>query len=215
MDHIDLDALEAIPLTREPFEYLVVPGFIDSHLAAEARAGFPDIRSGGLVPAWERGLDSRLKRLLDGLNSDSVRLAFSRKFKVDLAPETLLVTLRGRCRFQDGQIHTDSESKLITALIYLNEPWEAVGGRLRLLRSKDNIEDVIAEVPPTEGTLIAFRRSDHSFHGHKPYEGIRRVVMLNWMVDARAAQRERLRHGVSALIKGFRPAVTIPTAAPE
>jgi hypothetical protein len=83
------------------------------------------------------------------------------------------------------------------------------------LRSKDNIEDVIAEVPPTEGTLIAFRRSDHSFHGHKPYEGIRRVVMLNWMVDARAAQRERLRHGVSALIKGFRPAVTIPTAAPE
>jgi Rps23 Pro-64 3,4-dihydroxylase Tpa1-like proline 4-hydroxylase len=112
-----------------------------------------------------------------------------------------MITLRARTRPIDGRIHTDSETKLVTALIYLNGDWTEPGGRLRLLRGPDDLEDMIAEVPPMAGTLLAFRRSDCSWHGHKPFDGERRAIMLNWMVDAATARRELRRHAVSAGIK--------------
>jgi len=36
-------------------------------------------------------------------------------------------------------------------------------------RSGKDLEDIAAEVPPTDGTLVAFKRSDYSWHGHKPF----------------------------------------------
>jgi SM-20-related protein len=112
-----------------------------------------------------------------------------------------MVTLRARTRPADGRIHTDSTTKVVTALIYLNGEWSDAGGRLRLLRGPDDIEDMIAEVPPLAGTLIAFRRTANSWHGHKPYDGPRRAIMLNWMTDAATAHRELRRHAVSAGVK--------------
>ena len=114
-----------------------------------------------------------------------------------------MVTLRARTRPVDGQIHTDSETKIVTALIYLNEDWSNQGGRLRLLRGPDDIEDMIAEVPPDAGTLLAFRRTDNSWHGHKPFDGVRRSIMLNWMVDAATMRRELRRHALSAGVKSL------------
>ena len=42
---------------------------------------------------------------------------------------------------------------------------------------------MIMEVPPTEGTLLAFRRADNSWHGHKPFAGERRVIQFNWVTS--------------------------------
>ena len=111
-------------------------------------------------------------------------------------------TVRGRCQQKDGRIHTDSKSKIITVLIYLNPQWENAAGRLRLLRGPDDIEDYAAEVPPDEGTLLAFRRSENSFHGHKTFVGERRVIQFNWVTDRGTVWRESLRHRLSAWIKG-------------
>ncbi len=111
-------------------------------------------------------------------------------------------TVRGRCQQKDGRIHTDTKSKIITVLVYLNPQWEQSGGRLRLLKGKDDIEDYAAEVPPDEGTLLAFRRSGNSFHGHKPFVGERRVIQFNWVTDSGTVWRENLRHRLSAWIKG-------------
>jgi SM-20-related protein len=83
----------------------------------------------------------------------------------------------------------------------MNPQWEASGGRLRLLRSPTDIEDVIVEVPPVEGTLLTFRRGDNSYHGHKLFIGPRRVIQLNWVTDSLTARREMMRHRVSAWIK--------------
>jgi len=47
---------------------------------------------------------------------------------------------------------------------------------LRLLRSPTDLDDVILEVPPQQGTLLAFRRSHNSYHGHKQFSGPRRVI---------------------------------------
>ena len=109
--------------------------------------------------------------------------------------------MRGQAREADGRIHTDTSSKIITALIYMNEGWEAPGGRLRLLRSRDDLDDAVAEVPPAAGTLLAFRVTPHSWHGHAPVSGPRRVVQLNWVCDRGVLWRERLRHGLSARVK--------------
>jgi SM-20-related protein len=111
------------------------------------------------------------------------------------------ITARGRCGPKDGRIHTDSTSKILTILIYMNSSWEEPGGRLRLLRSPDNIEDVIAEVPPEEGTLIIFRRSNNSYHGHKPFVGPRRVIQFNWVTGRGSQKLAMLRHRISAPVK--------------
>ena len=112
-----------------------------------------------------------------------------------------MVTLRGQSRAKDGRIHRDSDSKLLTALIYLNREWDADGGRLRLLRKPDDIEAYAAEVPPDQGTLIAFRCSENAYHGHKPHIGPRRSLQLNWVTNDSVVKRELSRHGLSAFFK--------------
>jgi hypothetical protein len=130
-----------------------------------------------------------------------MRRAFEAKFGLDLKGRPTMFTVRGRSWERDGQIHTDSTTKIITVLIYMNPNWEESGGRLRLLRSGTDIEDVLVEVPPEEGTLIGFRRSDNSWHGHKPFIGPRRVIQMNWVTSERVLRSETRRHRVSAAFK--------------
>ncbi|MDZ5649353.1 2OG-Fe(II) oxygenase [Nitrospirillum sp. BR 11828] len=203
---LNLDGLRALRPAEAPFPHLVMTGFITPAVAVTARHDFPDSPHGGLVPAPSRavlergGLDG-FTRLLAALTAPETTQAFAETFNVDLDPNALMVTVRSRCVPKDGRIHTDSVTKRLTALLYLNEEWTAPGGRLRLLRSADDMEDMLAEVLPLDGTLVAFRRTDNSFHGHKPHDGVRRYIMLNWMVDAGTARRETLRHGVTAGLK--------------
>jgi len=83
----------------------------------------------------------------------------------------------------------------------MNSKWEQSGGRLRLLRSPQDIDDIVVEIPPTEGTLVAFRRSENSFHGHKPFIGARRVIQLNWVTGRSIEFRELFKHRASAWLK--------------
>jgi hypothetical protein len=84
-----------------------------------------------------------------------------------------MITVRGRCHRRDGKIHTDSKDKIVTGLLNLNNPdWAPASGRLRLLRSGTDLEDMLVEVPPTGGTMAVFKRSSNSWHGHHPYEGL-------------------------------------------
>ena len=130
--------------------------------------------------------------------------AVERKLGVDLKGRPTMVTARGVSAARDGQIHTDSRTKLITVLIYMNNAWEAKTGRLRLLRGPDNLEDVIAEVPPDEGTLLIFKNEPNAWHGFHAFEGPRRVIQLNWVTDQGVVWREQTRHKVSAFFKRLR-----------
>ena len=197
---INLEAFRTAAMATEPFKYTVVPAFLNTDEAQAVRRDFPEIEHAGLYPVEATSPGPKFQELIHELTSPRVTAAFSEKFDVDLTNRPTMITLRGRCQVKDGRIHTDSEAKLLTALLYFNDGWEAGGGRLRLLRS-DDINDVIAEVPPNLGTLIAFKRSDKSFHGHEPYVGVRRYVMINWMTSGLAAQRELMRHKLSAQTK--------------
>ena len=192
------------PLNRRPFDYLIVPGFVRREALPAIHADYPLIASAGSFPLREVSSGPAFHAFVDALRGPEVEAAFADKFALNLRGRPTMVTVRGRCDARDGKIHTDSLSKLITVLIYLNAGWEEAGGRLRLLNSAHDLEDVLVEVPPLEGTLVAFRRSDNSWHGHKPFVGVRRVVQLNWVVNRRTAFRETFRHRLSAWVKRLR-----------
>jgi SM-20-related protein len=201
MGTLDLAAFCATPLVREPFEYLVVPGFVRAEARAAINAGFPEIDRAGSFPLSELTCGGSFENLIDDLNSEAMRAAFEEKFGLDLSGRPTMVTVRGRASQKDGRIHTDTPSKIITVLIYMNRHWETDGGRLRLLRAGDNLDDMIVEVPPHEGTLLAFRRADNSWHGHKPFVGPRRVIQFNWVTEQKFVDRELKRHRFSAWTK--------------
>jgi hypothetical protein len=207
----DLERFRAAPLRHEPFDFLVVPQFLRPEIQAVARDGLRDFDYGGVRPAEARP-GSSFARVLDALRYPAFTRLFAEKFDVDLSPDALMITTRARCRLEDGQVHTDSLSKVLTALIYLEPEWTAPGGRLRLLKGPEADAGVIAEVPPVDGTLLAFRRSDRSWHGHGPYQGVRRSIMLNWMVSEHAARRELRKHALSAVAKRL---FLRPRSAPE
>ena len=50
----------------------------------------------------------------------SFRETFEEKFELDLTGRPTITTVRGRCDPGDGKIHTDSKTKIITVLIYMN-----------------------------------------------------------------------------------------------
>ncbi len=198
---LDVAALARTPLTREPFPWLVVPGFIPRPARAALARDYPEIAEPGSFPLADLRYGPAFAAFIAELEGTDLRAVFAEKFAIDLADRPTMITVRGQARPGDGRIHTDTRTKLITVLIYMNESWEAPGGRLRLLRSPDDLEDVIAEVPPAAGTLLAFRVTPHSWHGHAPVTGPRRVVQLNWVANDGVVRRERLRHGLSARVK--------------
>jgi len=190
---IDLDAFERTALRREPFDHLSVPGFVRAASLPALRRDFPRPGIAGSIPLGVAPHGPAFAALVAELRGPALRAAVARKFAIDLDRRPLTFTVREQCRLNDGQVHVDSASKLVTALIYMNPPWQAEGGRLRLLRSQD-LEDVAAEVPPEEGTLLIFRRSERSWHGHAPFEGERRAIQMNWVKNGLYAAQEQLRH---------------------
>jgi hypothetical protein len=201
MGLLELEALQQAPVSQIPFSFAVVRDFVSPQNAAAILEDFPFIAYPGLLPVEATRPGPYFKELIAELKSPSVANVFSEKFDIDLAGRATMITVRGRCQEKDGRIHTDSTAKLVTALLYFNDEWDAQGGRLRLLRRRDDLKDMIAEVPPDAGTLVAFRRSDCSFHGHEPFVGVRRYVMINWMASSFAARRELLKHRISATVK--------------
>lgn len=201
MSLLDLARFAETPLAREPYEHVVVPGFVRAGALAGIRASYPAIDQPGSFPVNGLGYGEGFAKLLAELEGPALRAAVEAKFGIDLAGRPTIVTARGQCGERDGNIHTDSKSKLITMLIYLNEPWEPSGGRLRLLRSPADIEDYAVEVPPEGGLMLAFRRGARSFHGHKRFIGPRRVVQLNWVANRGHVLWDLARHRVSAWLK--------------
>lgn len=201
MKFLDLDLVRRATLETDPFPYLVVPGFIPSDARAVLSADFPRIDKVGSFPTTTLDIGRTFAAFLEELEGPGFRDAIAAKFGIDLSGRPTMVTIRGQSGARDGNIHADSKTKLVTVLIYMNESWEAPGGRLRLLRSSDSLDDMVAEVPPDAGTLLAFLVTPHSWHGHAPAFGPRRVIQLNWVTDDGVMRREQARHRFSARVK--------------
>jgi SM-20-related protein len=201
LTYCDFEALDRTPLHRDPFDYVVVPDFIKADRFPAVVADYPAVPGPGSHPPAELDVRGKFKELMDELLGAQFRSAIEGKFGIDLTGRPTMYTVRGFVREKDGAIHTDSTTKIITVLLYMNQRWEQDAGRLRLLRGPDNLDDYVAEVPPHGGTLLAFRRADNSWHGHKPTSGPRRAVQLNWVTSQEVVDGEQRRHQFSTRFK--------------
>ena len=202
---LDLDRLRAAPLSRDPFDFVIVQDFVRRDELSRVVGDFPDIRDHGSYPADTLKHGPAFARLLAALTGPMLQGAIEEKFDIDLDGRPTMVTVRGKSDGKDGRIHTDSASKIITLLLYLNLGWDHAAGRLRLLRGPDDLNDFVREVAPVAGTMLAFRRSERSFHGHRPHVGERRVLQLNWVTEPAVVERELRRHRWSARLKALNP----------
>ena len=209
MSPIDFAALNAAPVSGDPFPHVIVANFVPPGALTGIVADLPDIAGGGSFPPSSLRLGERAALLMREMEGEPLRRALAKKFDIDLAGAPTMVTLRGRARARDGKIHCDSTAKRVTVLLYLNPAgaqWSTQGGSLRLLRRADDLDSHAVEVPPTDGTLLAFPNGPTAWHGHKSFEGKRYVVQLNYMTADAAARSELRRHRISAFVKRLRRA---------
>lgn len=201
MRFLNIDKLKATKVEIEPYSYLVVPGFLSPETLRQVVASYPPIEKGGSFPIDSLDNTMTIRDVIAELDSPEFEDVIEEKFDVSLEGRPKMYSLRGHTRAKDGQIHTDSKDKIITVLLYMNENWQQPGGRLRILRNGHNVDDFVAEVPPDNGTLLVFKRSENSWHGHHPFEGQRRSLQMNWMTSEGSKGFHAIRHKISAAVK--------------
>ncbi len=184
---LDLEVVRRTPLNRDPFEFVAAQGVIGPRTLEKLNQDYPVINRPANFKPENLTYGPTFEQLLAELNGPEFQHLIESKFGVRLDGTSKTITVRKYSEMSDGNIHTDHWSKVITVLLYFNPEWTHDAGRLRLLRSKDDIEDHSLEVAPLGGTLLAFRRSAHSYHGYRGFEGERRMLQMSWVKSNKVA----------------------------
>src|ERR1700731_3989231 len=82
--YLDMAACRATPRASEPFEYLVVPGFVRADACARINADYPKISERGSFPVAQLAFGPGFQEFLAELESDEFRAAFEEKFDIGL-----------------------------------------------------------------------------------------------------------------------------------
>lgn len=170
----------------EPFPFLIAHGQLPDEARGVLEQDFPRYGSAGFFPYDPADCGPSVNALVGCMTTPAFADAVGRRLGIDdLGQYPTLVTLCRSLNKRHGTIHTDSKSKVATGLLYLNNQWpDSSEGCLRFLGSIDNIDDMLtAELTPLYGEFAVFKRTEHSFHGHLPYEGERRVIQVAWLTS--------------------------------
>jgi SM-20-related protein len=197
------EALRKAPLVAEPYPHLIVDNLIRPEVLAEVVASFPHVPKRGSFPPEAVSYSGRFATLMQEMHSNQLRDLVGRRLGMDLDGRPPMLTIRGRTGAKDGRIHTDSKSKLVTVLLYLNPGWSAPEGRLRLLYNDHDLSRYAAEISPDAGRCLIFKVTPNCWHGHEPFEGERRTIQLNYVTSEEVRERDLKRHRFSAFVKGL------------
>ncbi len=201
---LDILAIRQAKAAHQPFSFFQAQVLAEENLN-QIQADFPEIAKPGVFPVDALQYGPGFASLLSDMQSPELAEAVGQKLGVDLKGLPMMITVRGQAQSKDGRIHTDTKDKVATCLLYLNNAWDDGGGRLRLLRNGEDLEDYITEIPPNGGAFVAFKVSHNSWHGHKPFVGERRSIMVNWLRSEGAHARQLGRHKLSARVKRLLP----------
>lgn len=208
---INYDAIRAACVQHDPYDYVVGAGSLRDEWVPALRESFPDITLTGFHPLSQMKVEGAFAKLIEEMEGPEFTAAVSEALGIDLAPYPTLITIRKLSAAHEGNIHCDSESKIATLLIYMNEGWLSQDGRFRVLRGEHDFNDFAAEASPEMGSFVAFRRADHSWHGHTPFVGERRVVQIAWVRSQADIDRKTKRHGLSSFLKNMLGREPVPT----
>ena len=198
---LNLDKIQEAKVNNTYFPFFsVTNSFIDNEISKKLTKDFPNISTGGSFPIEDLKSGASFVQLVEELKGNELRSLLEKKFEVNLLNKPVVTTARGISRNKDGKIHSDSKTKVITVLIYLNEEWNHESGLLRLLRNPKDIEDYFLEIPASMGSMIAFKVDQNCWHGYRPFEGKRLSIQLNYLYQG-FLSRHNMRHKLSALFK--------------
>lgn len=187
-----------------PFPLFALDGMLPADAIEAIDADFPRYRSAGFFPYADEDCGPAVRRLVAEMTSPEFGHAVGAQLGIEsLGDRPTLATLCRSLNRRHGTIHTDSRSKVATALLYLNAGWpDTSAGCLRFLARIDDIDAQVApEVRPLYGTLAAFKREENSFHGHLPFQGERRVIQVAWLISEDEKHRKTRRGRVSRIVK--------------
>ena len=197
------DALRKAPLVQEPYPYLVVDNIIRPEVLPRVVESFPHVPKRGSFPPEAVSYSGVFSKLMDEMHGPDLRDLVGERLGMDLKDRPPMLTIRGRTGPKDGRIHTDSKSKLVTVLLYLNRGWSAPQGRLRLLYNDHDLTRYAAEIAPDAGRCLIFKVTPNCWHGHEPFDGERRTIQLNYVTSEEARDHDLRRHRFSAFLKGL------------
>lgn len=198
---LDLDKIRQAPVTQDPYPFFVVPHAIAPKDAPKAASAFPKIDKPGAIDVESTEFGPAFGTLLDELKGEPFRKLIGEKFGLDLSDKDIVINVRGQMRLTDGNIHTDTPSKLVTVLLYFNEPGQADGTSLRILKNGRDLDDYVAEIPPDLGTMVAFKVTPDCWHGHKAVPGKRLSLQLNYLSGIKTVGKHQLGHRLVGRMK--------------
>jgi hypothetical protein len=192
---------------RDPFPFIIATDVLSNVKRKELLDDFPKYKEAGFFPHAEAECGPAVNQLVNELLSPEVADNLGDMLGIErLSRYPTLVTICRLLNRRHGTIHTDSKSKVATALIYLNESWpsDSSGGCLRFLSTEDDIDALLVpELKPLYGSFAIFKRAENSYHGHLPYEGERRVIQIAWLTSEEEKMRKVKRGVMSRLVKSI------------
>jgi hypothetical protein len=203
LDPIRLDRPDT-DIREQPFPFMIAHGQLPDEARSDLERDFPKYASAGFFPYDPSDCGPTVNTLVQQMTTPQFASAIGRHLGIEnLGQYPTLVTLCRALNKRHGTIHTDSRSKVATALLYLNTQWpDTSDGCLRFLNRIDNIDDLAApELKPLYGEFAVFKRCDNSFHGHLPYEGERRVIQVAWLTSEEEKLRKTKRGKFSRAFK--------------
>ncbi len=189
---------------RQPFPLMVAHGQLPNEMRNDLDRDFPRYSSAGFFPYDPSDCGASINALIENLTSPAFAHAVGQRLDIEnLDQYPTLVTLCRLLNKRHGTIHTDSKSKIATALLYLNTQWpDTSAGCLRFLHSIDDIDSMaLPELIPLYGEFAVFKRCENSFHGHLPFEGERRVIQVAWLTSEEEKLRKTKRGNFSRTFK--------------
>ena len=198
---LDLTKIRNAAVRQEPYPYFMVEGAIDTAEAPKVAADFPAIDKPGAINVDDTQFGPAFAALLDDLKGDAFRKLIADKLDVDLDGRDIVINVRGQMRLTDGNIHTDTPSKLVTVLVYFNEPGDNDKTSLRILKNGRDLDDFVEEMPPRLGNMVVFKVTPDCWHGHNAVPGKRLSLQLNYLSGVKTRGKHQLAHRLVGRMK--------------
>src|SRR5437773_12522743 len=96
---LDLERFRTTPLTREPFEFLIVPEFVKTEARAAIDKDYPEVAREGSFPLREVSYGPAFAKLIEEMRSEEFGKALEANFDVDMTIRPDMITVRGCCRY--------------------------------------------------------------------------------------------------------------------